>query len=85
MYKVGATMSYSPENIVELEVLMLFDLNNTQEGIKIHKTAEATVIAAAKRLFESGFITQIDGGYLTSLGTEAAEHTQKLYTMLDAG
>ena len=78
-------MSYSPDNIEELEVLMLFDLNNTQEGIKIHKTAEATVISAAKRLFENGFISQVDGGYLTDLGHEAAEHTQKLYTMLDAG
>ncbi len=78
-------MSYSPNNIAELEVLMLFDLNNTQEGIKIHKTADESVIAAAKRLFENGFITQVDGGYLTSLGIEAAEHTQKLYTMLDAG
>lgn len=78
-------MSYSSDNIAELEVLMLFDLDNTQEGIKIHKTADEAVIAAAKRLFENGFITQVDGGYLTSLGTEAAEHTQKLYTMLDAG
>ena len=78
-------MSYSPNNISELEVLMLFDLINTQEGIKIHKTADEKVIAAAKRLFENGFITQVDGGYLTSLGTEAAEHAQNLYTMLDAG
>ena len=78
-------MSYSHDNIAELEVLMLFDLNNTQEGIKIHKTAEATVISAAKRLFEKGFITQVDGGYLTDLGTEAAELAQQLHLMLNAG
>ena len=78
-------MSYSHDNIAELEVLMLFDLNNTQEGIKIHKTAEETVISAAKRLFEKGFITQVDGGYLTDLGTEAAEHAQQLHLMLTAG
>lgn len=78
-------MSYSPDNIAEIEVLMLFDLDNTQEGIKIHKTAEATVISAAKRLFEKGFITQVDGGYLTNLGNEAAEYVQKLDTMLTAG
>ena len=78
-------MSYSPENIAELEVLMLFDLESTLEGIKIHKTAEPSKIDAAKRLFDKGFITQADGGYLTSLGTEAAEHTQQLFTLLNAG
>ena len=78
-------MSYSPELISEMEVLMLFDLSSTQEGIKIHKTAEADIISAAERLFEKSFITQVDGGYLTSLGTEAAEHAQNLYTLLTSG
>ncbi len=78
-------MSYTPDNIAELEVLMLYDLSTTQEGIKIHKTAEPSKISAAQRLFEKGFITQVDGGYLTSLGRKAAEHTQFLYTMLNAG
>lgn len=78
-------MSYSPELIAELEVLMLFDLASTQEGIKVHKTAEPERIAAAERLHQKGFVTQVDGGYLTSLGMEAAEHTQNLYTLLTAG
>ena len=78
-------MSYSAELIAEMEVLMHFDLATTQEGIKIHKTAEPEIIAAAKRLHEKGFLTQVDGGYLTSLGTEAAEHTQNLFTLLTAG
>jgi uncharacterized protein (TIGR02647 family) len=77
-------MSFSLENIVELDVLMLFDLSTTLEGIKIHKTADPAVIAAAQRLFDGGFITQVDGGYLTPLGREAAEYTQSLYTMLNA-
>lgn len=77
-------MTYTPENIAELNVLMLYNLSTTQEGIKIHKTAEPTVISAAQRLFEGGFITQADGGYLTPLGKEAAEHTQSLFTMLNA-
>ena len=76
-------MSYTQENIEELEVLMLFDLTTSQEGIKIHKEAEASKISAAQRLHDKGFITQVDGGYLTSLGREAAEHTQFLYTMLN--
>ena len=78
-------MSYTQENIEELEVLMLFDLTTSQEGIKIHKTAEAAKISAAQRLHDKGFITLVDGGYLTSLGREAAEHTQFLCTMLNAG
>ena len=78
-------MSYSTDNIAELDVLMLFDLTTNQEGIKIHKTAEANIISAAQRLFEKGFLTQVDGGYLTPLGNEAAEHTQSLFTLLNAG
>ncbi len=78
-------MSYTPDNIAELEVLMLYDLSTNQEGIKIHKTAEPAKIAAAQRLFKKGFISQVDGGYLTSLGRKAAEYTQFLHTMLNAG
>ncbi len=77
-------MSYTPENLAELNVLMLFDLANSLEGIKIHKTAEPSVIAAAQRLFDGGFITLVDGGYLTPLGQEAAEFAQSLCTMLNA-
>lgn len=78
-------MTFTAENISELHVLMLFDVLSTQEGIKIHKSAEPEVIAAAQRLYDKGFITQVDGGYLTTLGTEAAEHTHALFTMLNAG
>jgi len=77
-------MTYTDDNIAELDVLLLFDLNSNQEGIKIHKEADPVVIAAAKRLFEKGFISQVDGGYLTTLGSEAADHAQSLYTMLNA-
>ena len=77
-------MSYTPENIAELDLLMLFDLSSNQEGIKIHKSADHRAVAAAQRLFENGFITQADGGYLTQLGIEAAEHAQTLYTLLNS-
>lgn len=77
-------MSFTDENIAELDVLMLFDLSSQQEGIKIHKTAEAAVISAAQRLYDKGFITQADGGYLTSRGCEAAEHAQLLFNLLNA-
>lgn len=78
-------MSYTADNIAELNVLMLYDNATNQDGIKIHKTAEPEAILAAQRLFEKGFISQVDGGYLTSLGCEAVEHTQSLFTMLNAG
>ncbi|MET0950010.1 MAG: TIGR02647 family protein, partial [Pseudomonas sp.] len=42
-----------------------------------------TAIAAAQRLFEKGLTTQVDGGYLTSLGLEAAQHAQSLLTILN--
>ena len=77
-------MRFKQENLAELDVLMLFDLSTGLEGIKIHKTATPSVIEAANALFDKGFITQVDGGFLTPLGREAAEHTQALYTMLNA-
>ena len=75
-------MTYTAEIIDELNVLMLFNLTTTQEGIKIHKSAEKSSILAAKRLHDKGLITQPDGGYLTSLGSDAAEHAQTLLTIL---
>lgn len=72
----------SEEIIDEMEVLNLFNLSTTQEGIKVHKSAEQKKILATKRLFDKGMITQADGGYLTSLGLHAAEHTQALLQMM---
>lgn len=77
-------MAYSVENLAELNILMLFNLSTSLEGIKIHHTAEPAMIAAAQRLFDKGFTTQADGGYLTSLGNTAAEHAQSLFIMLNA-
>jgi uncharacterized protein (TIGR02647 family) len=62
--------------IDEIEVLLQFPLDSTQAGIKIHHTAKEGLIQAAQNLFEKGLITQQDGGYLTDLGYEAAEHLQ---------
>ncbi len=75
-------MLYSTEIIDELNVLNLFDLANHQEGIKIHKEAENHVIEAVKRLHDKGLVTQEDGGYLTALGLDAAEHAQSLLIIL---
>lgn len=75
-------MTYTPENFAELDVLMIYKSTSSLDGIKIHHDAQASLIAAAKRLFEAGFITQADGGYLTQMGSEAAEHAHLLYDML---
>lgn len=75
-------MKLTPELIEELEVLTLFNLNTTQEGIKVHSIAASGAIAATRRLYNKGLITQADGGYLTGLGHDAAEHVQKLITIL---
>ena len=75
-------MPYHAELIEELNTLMRFDLATSQQGIKVHKTADAAVIAATSRLHAKGLLTQADGGYLTGLGRDAAEHAQGLLTIL---
>jgi uncharacterized protein (TIGR02647 family) len=77
-------MSFTPENRAELEVLMIYKSATLLDGIKIHKSADPDIVAAAQRLYEGGFITQADGGYLTPLGSKAAEHAHLLFDMLDA-
>ncbi|MGR6872517.1 TIGR02647 family protein [Pseudomonas sp. HK3] len=67
----------------ELNVLSLFNQSTYQEGLKVHShDASADHVAATKRLFEKGLVTQMDGGYLTTLGKEAVEKLQDLLTIL---
>ncbi|MDI4639330.1 MULTISPECIES: TIGR02647 family protein [Halomonadaceae] len=76
------TSRFSPELFEEMKILGLFNLTTTQEGIKVHSSAAPEAISAAQRLYDKGLITQDDGGYLTSLGHEAAQHAQDLLTIL---
>jgi uncharacterized protein (TIGR02647 family) len=78
-------MLYTPDLVHELNALIRFDLDTGQQGIKVHKTADPDVIAAVQRLHAKGLLTQADGGYLTSLGREAAEHVQAMHGFLTAG
>ena len=78
-------MLLTSDIVDEMNTLMLYDITDTQEGIKIHKSAEPAKIAAAKRLFEKGLITQADGGYLTMLGREAAEQINMAHTIMTSG
>lgn len=76
-------MQYTQENLDELNILLLFKLTTTQEGIKVHKTAVPATIDATRRLFHKGLITLEDGGYLTTLGHEAAEQAHALIGLLN--
>lgn len=78
-------MPYTPDLVDELNTLIRFDLMCSQQGVKVHKTADAAVIAAASRLHRKGLLTQVDGGYLTSLGRNAAEHAQAALALLTEG
>ena len=75
-------MNYTPELIDELGILTRYKLTTTQEGLKVHKTADSAIIAAMQRLYDKGLVTQSDGGYLTDLGREAAEHAQAALTIM---
>lgn len=75
-------MPYTPELLEELNILQRFDLATNQQGIKIHHDAAPVVIAAAQRLHAKGLISLADGGYLTPLGRDAAEHVQTLLSIL---
>lgn len=77
-------MSLTPQLLDELELLNLFNLSSTQEGLKVHHDAAPSKIAAANRLFDKGIISQPDGGYLTDRGVETAEHVQVLVNLLTA-
>ncbi len=77
-------MPYTPDLVQELNTLIRFNLETSQQGIKMHKTADPDVIAATRRLHAKGLLTQSDGGYLTGLGRDAAEHAQATLTILNS-
>ncbi len=75
-------MPISPDLTEELNILARYKLTSTQEGIKVHNTAPPEIIAAIKRLHEKNLLSRDDGGYLTDLGIETAEHVQKALAIL---
>ncbi|MEW4983438.1 MAG: TIGR02647 family protein [Cycloclasticus sp.] len=77
-------MKLNQNTLDELNILLQFDLSNTQQGIKIHHDADSNVSNAAQRLFEKGLIDQVDGGYLTTIGRTTAEHAQAISGLLTA-
>lgn len=75
-------MPYTQDLVDELNILVRYNLTTTLEGIKVHKTASPEIIAATRRLFEKGLLSQEDGGYLTNLGRETAEQAQAILDIL---
>ena len=75
-------MRYTEEQMAEIDILIRYNLQSTQQGIKVHSNANKEQINAVQRLFDKGLVTQSDGGYLTDLGRKAAEHAQALMLML---
>jgi len=79
---IGKIMRYTEEQMAEMDILIRYNLQSTQQGIKVHSRANKEQIAAVQRLFDKGLVTAVDGGYLTDLGRKAAEHAQALLLML---
>jgi uncharacterized protein (TIGR02647 family) len=75
-------MHLDPELIEELDLLMRLHLNSSSEGISISSTADTAVVAAAKRLFQKGLVSQEDGGHLTDAGSEAADLMNQLTNLM---
>lgn len=75
-------MPFTTELVDELNTLVRFDPESTQTGIKVHTSADPTVIAATRRLHAKGLLTQVDGGYLTAQGQDVARHAKAALTLL---
>lgn len=75
-------MKLTTDIVDELTLLSQFKQSSSLEGIKVHASASTSLIEAATRLHDKGLITLPDGGYLTDLGRDAAEHLANLDTIL---
>ncbi len=69
-------MTFSPEMVDELNLLLKFPHKSLMQGLKIHHDAEDSTVSAAQRLYDKGITTLPDGGYLTDLGHDLLEHAQ---------
>lgn len=76
----------SDEQLQEIKLLNQFKLESaTANGIKVHAgEASPEAVSAAARLHAKGMTDHVDGGYLTERGIEAANHAQKIVSLLSA-
>ncbi len=75
-------MPFDKDLTEELNLILKFPNKSLMQGLKIHHDADSSVIAAAQRLFDKGIVTQPDGGYLTNLGHDLAEHAKIIQSAL---
>jgi uncharacterized protein (TIGR02647 family) len=75
-------MTFTSEHMHELNLLAQFQAGDPTIGIKVHSTASDASVSAAARLYKKGLTTQVDGGYLTPLGLDAAQQAQTLMRVL---
>ncbi len=75
-------MPFTTELLDEINVLIKFSRGSEMMGIKVHSDASPSIIAATLRLFDKKMLTAPDGGYLTSLGRDAAIHAKELQAVL---
>jgi len=68
----------------EINMLIRFSQNSDHQGIKVHADAAPELVEATKRLFNKGLTTQMDGGYLTPMGHEAADQAHALLNILNS-
>ena len=55
-------MSYTPELVAELEILVLFPLDSTKEGLKVHQTAARRCGAAGSTTARPASIVRTPSG-----------------------
>lgn len=71
--------------MAEFDMLLMYDLDRSDKGLKVHNSdASPAMLQAANRLHHKGLIDQPDGGYLTAIGREAAEHLQRAARLVRA-
>ena len=73
---------FDQDMLDELNLLVKFPTDSLLQGLKIHHDASQSIMNAASRLYTKGLITQPDGGYLTDLGIDLADHSRHLQSAL---
>lgn len=77
-------MAFDQSLLDELRLLARFDCSSTQLGLKVSDEAGEATVGAARRLFDKGLVSDVDGGYLTERGVEAQELLQHLKGLMQA-
>ncbi|WP_414828651.1 TIGR02647 family protein [Alteromonas sp. H39] len=73
---------FDDDMTAELNLILKFPQDSLMQGLKIHHDASQSIVHAAERLFAKGIITKPDGGYLTDLGIDIADHARHLQMAL---